>query len=146
MLAAGFSGTHVAIVTPMQAGGEIDWDAWTRLVDFHLAHGTDGIVVGGTTGESPTITDAELLDLPIMPDEQRLRRFLASMPSALLVRYRDDASVAERVRGILRRNLKRSLSLEDVAAMLALIILTVSLVDILTGALRHRLLEAEARA
>ncbi|WP_197279999.1 AraC family transcriptional regulator [Rhodopseudomonas sp. AAP120] len=64
--------------------------------------------------------DAELLDLPIMPDEQRLRRFLASMPSALLVRYRDDASVAERVRGILRRNLKRTLSLEDVAGMLAM--------------------------
>lgn len=64
--------------------------------------------------------DAELLDLPIMPDEQRLRRFLASMPSALLVRYRDDASVAERIRGILRRNLKRPLSLEDVAAMLAM--------------------------
>lgn len=64
--------------------------------------------------------DSELLDLPIMPDEQRLRRFLASMPSALLVRYRDDASVAERVRGILRRNLKRPLSLEDVAGMLAM--------------------------
>ena len=48
-----------------------------------------------------------LLDLPIMPDEGRLRRFLASMPSALLVRYRDDSSMAERVRGILRRNLKR---------------------------------------
>ncbi|MCG6203394.1 AraC family transcriptional regulator [Rhodopseudomonas sp. HC1] len=64
--------------------------------------------------------DAELLDLPIMPDEQRLRRFLASMPSALLVRYRDDASVAERVRGILRRNLKRTLSFEDVAGMVAM--------------------------
>src|SRR5262245_6917750 len=35
--------------------------------------------------------DAELLDLPIMPDEERLRRFLASMPNALLVRYRDDS-------------------------------------------------------
>jgi 4-hydroxy-tetrahydrodipicolinate synthase len=63
MVAAGFSGTHVAIVTPMTAGGEIDWDAWTRLIDFHLANGTDGIVVGGTTGESPTISDAELREL-----------------------------------------------------------------------------------
>jgi 4-hydroxy-tetrahydrodipicolinate synthase len=63
MVSAGFAGTHVAIVTPFRPDGEIDWDAWTRLVDFHLANGTDGIVVGGTTGESPTISDAELRDL-----------------------------------------------------------------------------------
>ena len=63
MLAAGFSGTHVAIVTPMRPGGEIDWDAWSRLIDFHVGNGTDGIVVGGTTGESPTITDAELREM-----------------------------------------------------------------------------------
>lgn len=63
MDAAGFSGTHVAIVTPMRPGGEIDWDAWTRLIDLHLRNGTDGVVVGGTTGESPTVTDAELREL-----------------------------------------------------------------------------------
>lgn len=64
--------------------------------------------------------DAKLLDLPIMPDEQRLRRFFASMPNALLVRYRDESSIAERVRGIIRRNLKRTLSLQDIARMLEL--------------------------
>ncbi|MEY4762890.1 MAG: hypothetical protein RLZZ200_2746 [Pseudomonadota bacterium] len=63
MLAAGFSGTHVAIVTPMRPGGEIDWDAWSRLIDFHVENGTDGVVVGGTTGESPTILDDELREL-----------------------------------------------------------------------------------
>ena len=36
MVAAGFSGTHVAIVTPMRAGGEVDWDAWTRLIDLEV--------------------------------------------------------------------------------------------------------------
>jgi AraC-like DNA-binding protein len=77
--------------------------------------------------------DSELLDLPIMPDEGRLRRFLASMPSALLVRYRDDSSISERVRGILRRNLKRPLSLEDIAGMLA----------VSPQTLRRRLLEEE---
>ncbi|TAI65767.1 AraC family transcriptional regulator [Bradyrhizobium sp. Leo170] len=77
--------------------------------------------------------DAELLDLPIMPDEERLRRFLASMPNALLVRYRDDSSMAERVRGILRRNLKRPLSFEDIAGMLA----------VSPQTLRRRLLEEE---
>ena len=63
MVSAGFAGTHVAIVTPFRPGGDIDWDAWSRLVDFHVRNGTDGIVVGGTTGESPTISDAELREL-----------------------------------------------------------------------------------
>jgi AraC-like DNA-binding protein len=63
--------------------------------------------------------EADILDLPIMPDEERLRRYLASVPSVLLVRYRDESSFSERVRAILRRNLTKHLSLEDVAAMLA---------------------------
>ena len=62
--------------------------------------------------------DAAFLELPIISDEMRLRRFLASVPSVLLVRYRDKTSFAERVRGILKRDLTRSLSLEDVAERL----------------------------
>lgn len=58
-----FEGSLVAIVTPMRRDGEVDFDAWGRLLDFHLENGTSGIVVAGTTGESPTITDAELKQL-----------------------------------------------------------------------------------
>ena len=58
-----FSGSLVAIVTPMRPDGALDFGAWERLVDFHLAGGTSGIVVGGTTGESATLTDSELWDL-----------------------------------------------------------------------------------
>ena len=58
-----FHGSLVAIVTPMRDNGDVDFDAWARLLDFHLENGTDGIVVGGTTGESPTITEAELREL-----------------------------------------------------------------------------------
>lgn len=58
-----FSGSLVAIVTPMASDGAIDLVAWDRLLDFHLANGTSGIVVGGTTGESATLTDAELREL-----------------------------------------------------------------------------------
>lgn len=58
-----FAGNLVAIVTPMRRDGAVDFDAWTRLVDFHLQNGTHGIVVGGTTGESPTVTEAELREL-----------------------------------------------------------------------------------
>jgi 4-hydroxy-tetrahydrodipicolinate synthase len=63
MSVPGFAGTHVAIVTPFRDDGEIDWAAWSRLLDWHQASGTAGIVVGGTTGESPTLTDAELAEL-----------------------------------------------------------------------------------
>ena len=49
------TGSLVAIVTPMKAGGALDLDALTRLVDWHIESGTSGIVVVGTTGESPTV-------------------------------------------------------------------------------------------
>jgi 4-hydroxy-tetrahydrodipicolinate synthase len=65
-----FSGSLVAIVTPMGRNGEIDYPAWSRLVDFHLQNGTNGIVVGGTTGESATLTDAELKELSIRACKQ----------------------------------------------------------------------------
>jgi 4-hydroxy-tetrahydrodipicolinate synthase len=58
-----FSGSLVAIVTPMGPDGALDLPAWARLVDLHLANGTDGIVVGGTTGESVSLTDEELREL-----------------------------------------------------------------------------------
>jgi 4-hydroxy-tetrahydrodipicolinate synthase len=49
------SGSLVAIVTPMQAGGALDLAALARLIDFHVENGTAGIVIVGTTGESPTV-------------------------------------------------------------------------------------------
>ena len=58
-----FSGSLVAIATPMQADGQLDFAGWQRLIDFHLENGTTGVVVGGTTGESPSLTDAELGEL-----------------------------------------------------------------------------------
>jgi 4-hydroxy-tetrahydrodipicolinate synthase len=58
-----FSGSMVAIVTPMTSDGALDWPAWDRLLDFHAREGTDGIVVAGTTGESPTLTEDEIEEL-----------------------------------------------------------------------------------
>jgi 4-hydroxy-tetrahydrodipicolinate synthase len=48
-------GSLVAIVTPMQEDGSLDLAAFRALIDFHIAEGTDAIVVVGTTGESPTV-------------------------------------------------------------------------------------------
>ena len=53
------TGSIVALVTPFCEDGSIDFEALERLVDFHLANGTDGILVLGTTGESSTMTDEE---------------------------------------------------------------------------------------
>lgn len=49
------TGSLVAIVTPMFEDGRLDLDALKKLVDFHVEAGTDGIVIVGTTGESPTV-------------------------------------------------------------------------------------------
>ena len=49
------SGSLVAIVTPMQPGVALGLDALRRLIDFHVANRTAGIVIVGTTGESPTV-------------------------------------------------------------------------------------------
>jgi 4-hydroxy-tetrahydrodipicolinate synthase len=49
-------GSLVAIVTPMQEDGALDIDALRSLIDFHIEAGTDGIVIVGTTGESPTVS------------------------------------------------------------------------------------------
>jgi len=48
-------GSLVAIVTPMHEDGALDLSALRSLIDFHVNQGTDGIVVVGTTGESPTV-------------------------------------------------------------------------------------------
>lgn len=52
-------GSLVALVTPMDAAGGIDEQAFAGLVDWHLEAGTHGLVVAGTTGESPTLTATE---------------------------------------------------------------------------------------
>lgn len=50
-----FKGSLVAIVTPMHEDGRLDLERFRTLIDFHVEQGTDGIVVVGTTGESPTV-------------------------------------------------------------------------------------------
>ena len=52
-------GSIVALVTPMQEDGSVDYDALRKLIDWHIAEGTDCIGVVGTTGESPTVSVEE---------------------------------------------------------------------------------------
>jgi 4-hydroxy-tetrahydrodipicolinate synthase len=68
------AGSLVAMVTPMRADGGIDLTAWERLIDWHIESGTAGLVVGGTTGESATLTDPELWELTQRACERARRR------------------------------------------------------------------------
>src|SRR6201984_241603 len=76
-----FSGSLVAIVTPMRPDGAVDLEAWMRLLDLHLAGGTSGVVVGGTSGESATLRELELRELTLRACE-RVRGKLAVIVGA----------------------------------------------------------------
>jgi 4-hydroxy-tetrahydrodipicolinate synthase len=54
-----FHGSMVALVTPMRADGSIDEESFSRLIEWQIAEGTQGIIPVGTTGESPTLTHEE---------------------------------------------------------------------------------------
>jgi len=59
-----FTGSYVALPTPFAArgahpAGALDLEALKRLVEFHVEHGSDGLVVAGTSGEAATLTDSE---------------------------------------------------------------------------------------
>ena len=56
-------GSIVAIVTPMFEDGSLDRDSLRKLLDWHIAEGTDGIVIVGTTGESDTVSPEEHCEL-----------------------------------------------------------------------------------
>lgn len=57
-----FTGAGVAIVTPMNADGSINFDKLGELIDFQIDNGTDAIIICGTTGESSTMTDEEHIE------------------------------------------------------------------------------------
>jgi 4-hydroxy-tetrahydrodipicolinate synthase len=67
-------GSIVAIVTPMQADGSLDLPGLRKLIDWHIAEGTDGIVIVGTTGESPTVSVEEHCELIKIAVEHAAKR------------------------------------------------------------------------
>ncbi len=67
-------GSIVAIVTPMHADGSLDLPGLRKLIDWHIAEGTDGIVIIGTTGESPTVTVEEHCELIKVAVEHTAKR------------------------------------------------------------------------
>ncbi|WP_154224557.1 4-hydroxy-tetrahydrodipicolinate synthase [Marinicella rhabdoformis] len=57
------TGSMVALVTPMDADGRIDFEQWENLINWHIKAGTDALVVAGTTGESAMLTEKEFEEL-----------------------------------------------------------------------------------
>lgn len=70
------SGSIVAIVTPMHEDGSLDLPALRRLIDWHVEEGTDGIVIVGTSGESPTVNVEEHSELIRVAVEHTAKRVL----------------------------------------------------------------------
>ena len=67
-------GSIVALITPMHEDGSVDYDALRRLIDWHIAEGTDCIGVVGTTGESPTVSVEEHCEIIRVAVEQAAGR------------------------------------------------------------------------
>ena len=68
-------GSLVALVTPMHEDGSLDWDRYRALIEFHIANQPDGLVVVGTTGESPTVDFDEhckLIEVAVQTAQGRL--------------------------------------------------------------------------
>jgi 4-hydroxy-tetrahydrodipicolinate synthase len=68
------TGSIVALVTPMHADGSVDYPTLRKLIDWHVAEGTDCIGVVGTTGESPTVSAQENCEIIRVAVEQSAGR------------------------------------------------------------------------
>lgn len=68
------TGSIVALITPFQADGRVDYAALRQLIDWHIAEGTDCLGVVGTTGESPTVTTDEHCEIIRVSVEQAAGR------------------------------------------------------------------------
>ena len=58
-----FHGSLVALVTPFDGNNRVDYASLKRLIDFHVEQGSSGLVIAGTTGESPTLKRSEHIEL-----------------------------------------------------------------------------------
>lgn len=89
-----FRGSLVAIVTPMSESGEVDYAAFEALLDWHAEQGTDGVIVVGTTGESPTVTASETDELL----QRAVRRVGGRLPVIAGTGTNSTATTIERTR------------------------------------------------
>ncbi len=80
-----FTGAGVAIVTPFNDDGSINYDKIDELIDFHCEHKTDSIVICGTTGESATMTEEEHMQCVKFTIDRVKREFRLLQEQVLIV-------------------------------------------------------------
>ena len=68
-----FRGAGVAIVTPFNEDGSVNFDNYGELIEWQIAEGTDAIISCGTTGEASTMTDEEQIEVVLCGQSQRPR-------------------------------------------------------------------------
>lgn len=94
-----FQGTAPALVTPFTADDQVDYDAFKRLIDFQIEGGVSGLVVLGTTGENPTVTDDErrrLVDVSVEHTDGRVPVIIGTGTNSThqSIRYSKEAAEA----------------------------------------------------
>ena len=67
-------GSIPALITPMLEDGQVDYPTLRKLIDWHVAEGTDGLVIVGTSGESPTVNVDEHREILRVSVEQAAKR------------------------------------------------------------------------
>jgi len=67
-------GSIPALITPMLEDGQVDYPTLRKLIDWHVAEGTDALVIVGTSGESPTVTVDEHREILRVSVEQAAKR------------------------------------------------------------------------
>ena len=58
-----FTGSLIALVTPLDGNNRVDYSSLKRLIDFHVEQGSNALVIAGTTGEAATLTRSEHIEL-----------------------------------------------------------------------------------
>ena len=89
------TGSIVALTTPMHSDGSVDYPTLRKLIDWHIAEGTDCIGVVGTTGESPTVNveeHCEIIRVSVEQAAQHTERHVPIMAGCGCLLYTSDAA------------------------------------------------------
>lgn len=80
-----FTGSGVALITPMKSDGSVNYDVLGDLVEFHVQNGTDAIVVCGTTGEAATLSEKSIAKQFLSLQKRQTAEFLLLQVQAVTI-------------------------------------------------------------
>lgn len=80
-----FTGSGVALITPMKSDGSVNYDVLGDLVEFHVQNGTDAIIVCGTTGEAATLSEKSIAKQFLSLQKRQTAGFLLLQVQAVTI-------------------------------------------------------------